>query len=362
MRHGFSISTAALALVSGCAAHMTLQFPVPYGNGTLDNSPLQASGSDYPCKQRAGVYEVVELNHWAAGETQTVSFRGSAVHGGGSCQFSVTTDLQPTKASQWKVIHSVIGGCPANAEGNLVPGESAATFDITLPSEMPDGRYTFAWTWLNRRGNRELYMNCAPIIVTSHVKDVAFLEGLPDMFVANLPGTACATQEDFDYAYPQPGVSVTTGKAARPAKNLSGTGCASVTRLGAGSGSMHYPSAVETDASRRVPSVSMIVAADANKGSGGIEPPSTTGGPTPAPSGQTDATNTPSTSAGPRSASCMPCQEDGAILCIDEVHFGICDRGCAYRQLLAEGTHCLDGAITKREEHGPEGCGANPGK
>ncbi|OAL42630.1 hypothetical protein IQ07DRAFT_462881, partial [Pyrenochaeta sp. DS3sAY3a] len=192
-------------------AHLMLENPIPFGKPTLNNSPLDGSGLDFPCKLREGVYDLTQMNNWTAGEAQTIRFLGSAVHGGGSCQFSVTKDLHPTKASQWKVVHSVIGGCPASVGGNLPGGPTshgAATFDIVMPKGMPGGRYTFAWTWFNRQGNREMYMNCAPISVSGGDSDTAFFESLPNMFVANLPNTACSTLEDFDFAFPEPGDSV----------------------------------------------------------------------------------------------------------------------------------------------------------
>lgn len=148
----FSQATLFLALAASATAHMVITNPVPFGKATLNNSPL--APADFPCKQRSGVYDITKMNQWDAGTTQVVSFMGSAVHGGGSCQFSITTDPEPTAKSQWKVIQSVIGNCPSNATGNLPSGSpddlSAATFPVTMPSDIPDGRYTFAWTWLNK--------------------------------------------------------------------------------------------------------------------------------------------------------------------------------------------------------------------
>ncbi|KAH5619818.1 hypothetical protein HBI51_251960 [Parastagonospora nodorum] len=218
---------------------MVLNQPKPYGALTLNNSPLDATGADFPCKQRDGVYDVTATNHWKAGERQSVSFNGTAVHGGGSCQFSVTTDTQPTKTSRWKVMHSVVGGCPASAEGNLQAGDHAETFDFLVPKSLPSGNYTFAWTWFNRCGRREMYMNCAPISVSGASGDTMFLEGLPDMFVANLFGTPCTTVEDFDFAFPQPGDSVSTGSPVTVAA-LQGTGCAS-TAPGSSAKAMRSP-------------------------------------------------------------------------------------------------------------------------
>ncbi|KIX09734.1 uncharacterized protein Z518_00815 [Rhinocladiella mackenziei CBS 650.93] len=202
-------------------AHMKMKSPVPYGQSTLDNSPLLADGSDFPCKQRSGVYDPEGAeNVMAIGEPQTLSFIGSAVHGGGSCQVSLTTDLQPTKDSKWMVIKSIEGGCPASVAGNLPAdpnGNGASTFQYTIPEGVAPGEYTIAWSWLNKVGNREFYMNCGPATVTAAKKKryapapkVSKREtSFPDMFVANLASiNDCTTPESFDYIYPNPGEDV----------------------------------------------------------------------------------------------------------------------------------------------------------
>jgi hypothetical protein len=181
------IPVVIVAFVSSGIAHMILARPKPFGTLTLNNSPLDETGADFPCKQRNGVYDVTEMNFWKAGERQSVSFEGTTVHGGGSCQFSVTTDPQPTKLSRWKVIHSIVGGCPASAAGNLEPGQRADTFNLLVPEGMPSGKYTFAWTWFNRRGGRrEMYMNCAPISVSGMGENATFLESLPDTVASTI--------------------------------------------------------------------------------------------------------------------------------------------------------------------------------
>ncbi len=78
---------------------------------------------------------------------------------------------------------------------------------------VPTGDYTLAWTWFNKIGNREMYMNCAPVTVTgasgktkrrahgqrhSHgasvSKRASAMSSLPNMFVANI-GNGCSTAE-----------------------------------------------------------------------------------------------------------------------------------------------------------------------
>ena len=231
---------AALLALSGlapAAAHMLMKTPAPYGAATLNNSPLDASGSDYPCKQRPGVYEAAaSKNTMAVGAPQTLSFTGSAVHGGGSCQLAITKDLKPTKDSKFGVILSIEGGCPSGASGNLgndPSGSGASTFQYTIPAGIAPGDYTLAWTWFNKVGNREMYMNCAPITVTGGsgkrdlndtiipgVEDEVFekrdLSSLPPMFKANIQSVSgdCHTKESTDLVFPDPGKNVIkAGKA-----------------------------------------------------------------------------------------------------------------------------------------------------
>ncbi|KAF4584473.1 Chitin-binding, domain 3 [Ophiocordyceps camponoti-floridani] len=208
------VQALALAgLAASASAHILISNPVPYGKDSLNNSPLLADGSDFPCKQRTGVYDTAGAsNVYKQGSTQQLEFRGSAVHGGGSCQVSLTTDLKPTKNSVWKVIKSIEGGCPAkNQGGNMGGGAGADTpfkYDFTIPSELASGNYTLAWTWFNKIGNREMYMNCAPVSVTGSGGSGGFLNSLPDMFVANLGKGGCGTKEGTDVQFPNPGKDV----------------------------------------------------------------------------------------------------------------------------------------------------------
>lgn len=204
----FAISGLA-TLASG---HILMTNPVPYGKANLDNSPLLADGSNFPCKMRSGVYDAQGAsNVYAQGSTQQLSFQGTAVHGGGSCQVSVTTDAKPDKNSVWKVIKSIEGGCPAKGQtgnmGNSANAEVPFKYDFTVPKELASGNYTLAWTWFNKVGNREMYMNCAPLTVTGNSGTESFMNGLPDMFVANV-GNDCTTPDSKDVKFPNPGKAV----------------------------------------------------------------------------------------------------------------------------------------------------------
>lgn len=226
-------------LLPWATAHMIMKSPVPYGKDSLNNNPLAADGSDFPCKQRSEVYDVSQMNSMPVGVPQTLSFIGSAVHGGGSCQISVTTDKQPSKSSQWKVIHAIVGGCPSNVTGNLpddLDGGGAAVFQFSMPKGIPNGQYSLAWTWFNKIGNREMYMNCAPVQVTGGSDANDTLDSLPDMFVANIPSTTCGTLENQDFQFPNPGLYAETPFSTALGSKTTGSACQSPTGSPAGSG------------------------------------------------------------------------------------------------------------------------------
>jgi hypothetical protein len=208
----FTKALIALCAATLASAHMEMNTPQPYGRSSLNNSPLEASGSDFPCKQRGGVYDLEGAsNVYALGSTNPLKFTGQAVHGGGSCQVSITYDAQPNKNSVWKVIKSIEGGCPARGEaGNM--GDNAGaddpyTYDFTIPADIPAGTGTIAWTWFNKIGNREMYMNCGPVTLTGTGGSEAAYNALPDMFVANI-GNGCGTPSGTDLLFPNPGAAV----------------------------------------------------------------------------------------------------------------------------------------------------------
>lgn len=148
-----------------------MQSPPTFAGLKPQTSPLSGDIL-FPCQfGPAAPYSFSQSSKVTAGTTVPVSFLGSAVHGGGSCQLSLskTASLNP---GDWKVIHTIIGGCPAtidDTDGNLEPlgetpnGYSLAkncdiasstetnclkTFDIFVPPEIPSGDYFFAWTWV----------------------------------------------------------------------------------------------------------------------------------------------------------------------------------------------------------------------
>ena len=204
---------AASLFVAAANAHMVMSNPVPYASPQVINSPLNADGSNFPCQLSAGQSLVSgsASNTFALGSEQKLAFIGQAVHGGGSCQVSITYDKNPSASSTWKVIQSIVGGCPAqNQAGNMGSNAAAVdpyTYNFTLPDDIPTGDVTLAWTWFNKIGNREMYMNCAPVTLTGTSGSSANYDSLPDMFVANI-GNGCSTAQTADLVFPDPGAAV----------------------------------------------------------------------------------------------------------------------------------------------------------
>ncbi|ORY58566.1 uncharacterized protein BCR38DRAFT_327089, partial [Pseudomassariella vexata] len=223
---------AATTLFSIASSHVILESPRPFKFAAYGPAnPITEDGADFPCKIPPGVTKL-EIDgsptEMAIGETQTASFTGKAVHGGGSCQFSVTEGFEPTKSSVWKVIHSIEGGCPkANEGGNLNDGETPDKYDFTIPDGITPGEWTFAWTWVARIGGdpAEFYMNCAPIVATAgkkaesreskeRIDHVSKRAGFPGLFMTNMGevsdgcSVADIQKQNKAISFPHPGDSV----------------------------------------------------------------------------------------------------------------------------------------------------------
>ncbi|KAL7275527.1 hypothetical protein RUND412_001530 [Rhizina undulata] len=154
------------------------------------NAPLDANGDNFPCKgyhKLLGTPAGATVAMWAAGSQQYFVIEGSAPQGGGSCQASFSEDGGAT----WKVAKSFIGNCPV----------AGSQFDFTVPKETKSGNILFAWSWFNKIGNREMYMNCASVTITSGGSG---LGAYPNMFTANI-NNGCSTTEGIDVVFLDPG-------------------------------------------------------------------------------------------------------------------------------------------------------------
>ena len=146
-------------LASTASAHMQMSKPYPIrsplnkdSDGQKDYSytnPLSSSGSDYPCKGYANDPFESQASY-EPGSSYELELEGSATHDGGSCQISLTYD----KGKTFKVIESMLGDCPI-----------AKKYNFQVPSDAPTGEALLAWTWFNKVGNREMYMNCAMVTI-----------------------------------------------------------------------------------------------------------------------------------------------------------------------------------------------------
>ncbi|KAF7186253.1 hypothetical protein HII31_12328 [Pseudocercospora fuligena] len=209
-----TLALAALAVCGTSTAHMIMVQPKPFNAKTINNSPLVgvkpgSATSDFPCKVgKAGPkYDdaSVSMNHMKAGEKQQLSFEGSASHGGGTCLLSISLDQYPDENSVWKIIQTYEGGCPTTADGN----DGANNFTFSIPNEIPNGFSTLSWIWYNKIGNREIYMNCAPISLEFSTGNNETYNSLPDAYVINLPPEECSSVETTDLEIPHPGKYMT---------------------------------------------------------------------------------------------------------------------------------------------------------
>ncbi|KAK2763096.1 hypothetical protein FQN54_009730 [Arachnomyces sp. PD_36] len=338
---------AAMLSSSVVDAHMVMVSPVPYMHETLDNFPLAADGSDFPCKLQDGLYDSPSpaTNKMAIGEPQTLSFMGSAVHGGGSCQISLTTDMQPTPESQWQVIHSIEGGCPAGIGGNFpenAAGRQAPDFQYTIPDGIAPGEYTLAWTWFNKVGNREMYMNCAPITVEAGSSKRDEMKSkrepnFPSMFVANIAGH-CTTDEGVDIVFPEAGDSVEQLATNPDTLGPPPPECGTAPSGGSNSGSTHSS-----------PKPATPVAAQPEPETPDAPAPETPEAPAPeqpepeVPSEPTTP-ETPSAPSGSGNALSGPCSTEGDWNCIGGSSFQRCASGAwSAAQPMAAGTSCEAG-------------------
>ena len=326
------------ALASCVSAHMQMSKPFPirsplnmntHGPKDYDyTSPLDPSGSNFPCKG----FENDPWNSMAEytpGGSYELSIAGSATHGGGSCQVSLSYDNGKT----FRVIKSMLGSCPL-----------PRNYNFTIPPTAPSGKALLAWSWFNKIGNREMYMNCAQVTIKDgsskreHPRDMSpsqhsranALDSYPPMFIANIDGPGqCETIEDEEVNFPQPGPDVDG--------HLHGKGykCKSHAPF-LGSGSNSSSSATTGSPSTKMVDVVAIPTSP-------MFAPATS-----------SASVTPSSSATPsRSASATPSPSasgsctDGQLICSpDGYSFSLCDHGAPVSMgPVAPGTICRNGRI-----------------
>lgn len=372
--------------------------PRPYGYTTVTTSPLNNdNGIDFPCQtgNRADAFEADGAsNPMIVGQNNLLNFTGSAVHGGGSCQLSITYDYPPpADKSKWKVIHSYVGGCPASAAGNLEGAvypnattdgygrpyaktlctnddqpECLKSYEFQIPEGMKNGNATLAWTWFNKIGNREMYMNCAPISISGGSDDDTFFDSLPELFVANVPGSdqsECTTAEAGGViGFPNPGDYVTTGEAITP--DAQGT-CPAASSSNSTSSSGPSSSAAVSSAAASSSVSTSFSAVQAGKTSAAAQSEATsvesttlltmTGYATSTAAAVSSAYATAAATGSYTSSGNSTCSDDtvscptpGDVICVGDSQFGLCNIDyCAVPQALAAGTTCSGGVVSRRD-------------
>jgi hypothetical protein len=343
----FSKTLAAVTatLFASVNAHFLINVPTPISGSAIKDN-LAASGSDFPC-HGADLSNPMTRTAMAVGDTQPLGFdlangANTAVHGGGSCQISITYETDPLKVrdpTNWMVIKSYIGGCPTDATANLDPGavmcngsnspNCVNNLSFNIPPEVRDGNAVLAWTWFNNVGDREMYMNCAAVSFTRGQNQ---LDSLPTMFVANLANiTQCKTTENFNTNFPNPGKYVQTESPLNfPLKGPVGSGCGPVsadvdaqTTMALGSSSSVTTLATATTLMTAYANLTAISEESQTQraSSKGNNPPGTC---------QNGA---------------VPCSTPG-FFCINDTTYGECAVGCAVPMQMSPGTNCVGDATS----------------
>ena len=311
------------------------------------------------------------MTDMSIGQEQILSFNGTAVHGGGSCQISLTKDNPATKSSKWMVIHSIEGGCPArNTAGNLPEGadpdttKDPDTYKYKIPEGIAPGAYTLGWTWFNKVGNREMYMNCASIKVAggsgkrnTPIRQRRDAASFPPMFVANI-GDGCTTAEGGDLKFPEPGTSVETNQGYIPKAPVGSCSEASSSTSNSGSdtsGASSGNTQGETSSAPSMAAAAPVVPASSPVAVASPAPTDTmpitgaTGG------GISGAGSAPSSDKPSTGGSTSACSSPGQSICSpDGTQIGTCSQGYTVTWIrLTSGTKCSLGNVVVEKQTEP---------
>ncbi|KAK7754187.1 hypothetical protein SLS62_003764 [Diatrype stigma] len=359
----FTKTLAASGLLAAANAHMLMKSPTPFPSQNGLNGPLEVDGSNFPCKYSgADTFTGGEVNTYPQGSKQTLSTIGQAVHGGGSCQISITYDTAPTKDSVWKVIHSIEGGCPArNTPGNAGGDASAVapdTYDFTVPEDLPTGKGVVAWTWLNKVGNREFYMNCGAVEITGSGGSKDAYNALPDMTVLNIMGKDIVG-DSSDVKFANPGKSLENNLGSQVYLEVGGAGVG--VGIGAGAGSSAAPTTTAAAApSESAPAGGVFLSVPASSAAPTTAPAAAPTAPAAAPTSAAAAPTTvasppaaaptaPAAGSGSGSSGALTgaCTVEGTFNCIGGTSFQQCASGAwSAVQPMAAGTQCSAGQST----------------
>jgi len=365
----FKAGIISLLAAGSAMAHMNLKDPAPLtykDNPYTEEKNIDYSitspitGAQYPCKNNLGLLGTPDgtaVKTYSPGQQSTISLAGSAIHNGGSCQISLSYD----KGKTFTVIKSFIGNCPK---------EGGGTYDFTVPEDAPEGDdVIFAWTWVNKTGNREFYMSCAVVNIKSgggakravEKRGVSFANR-PQVFQANLGGKYC-TKEGVDTVYPEPGPDVEnnasspgpailcdSGEPAPTGDAGSGSGSGSGGGVFLTTGGNASPTTFSTVTSTSAPATSATTSSAASSSSA---PASSA----PAATSTTVSAQQPAPTGGASGLQTGACTPEGSWNCVDGASFQRCASGVwSLAMPLAAGTTCTPGvsdilSMSRRRDH-----------
>ena len=239
-----------------------------------------------------------------------------------------------------------------NLAGEDAGAPDPNTYTYSIPQGITPGDYTLAWTWFNKVGNREMYMNCASIKVTdgSNKRDTYLNEtdhaipdlsgrdtpSFPNMFIANIPATDCTTTEAKDVQFPDAGASVKRDGVASDLAPPTGPKCGA----SGGSSSSSSDSSSGSSSAPATPSVAPPA--------GAARPPPAAAAPSPPPAPASPAAVPADASSSSSGSSGSACSSPGELVCSpDGTQFAVCAAGgiAATFQPMAAGTSCKNGTI-----------------
>ncbi|POS71476.1 hypothetical protein DHEL01_v210128 [Diaporthe helianthi] len=354
-----------LALLLGIAAvansHGIMIEPRPYNLHTAPLQQVAPLGAELPFPCQGRTEHADYRTTLTAGTTQTVKFWVSAVHGGGSCQFSVTYDNPPpADPSQWKTIYTIIGDCPAKAVGNL----PTTKVDQDGRENGPQCGNSDGEEWFNKIGNREMYMTCAPVSIVGGTDDKELMESLPPVFVANIPGQCTTGSSGHVFNIPNPGKfgivnaepsALGNGQGQCPAADLPSFVVASESPQGSGQDNTASSAASPTSTTSQSNHPSSFVTVTTSSRATTSDKPKYDNSTSSPPATGTATSEAPSTESGqPEWAAGMTrCpRPDGTIFCYEDNAFGLCNQGWAETMPLNENQVCINGEITYKYNFG----------
>lgn len=142
-------------------------------NGLVDYNimaPLNEPPYIFPCKGYTTGPATATFNS----NSISVTLEGTVTHGGGHCQFGISYNDK-----DFLVLKTVLYTCLLDS----------LTYTFELPLNTPSGKTTVFWTWINKIGNREYYMECADVNINNENNgNIGGVLNGKELLVVNLPG------------------------------------------------------------------------------------------------------------------------------------------------------------------------------